>query len=1272
MISLSALACYACFILIWLPPFTSNSMTVRMHVNSSSDTQGQQAEINEHLDCGRRPDYRCPSLAAAMSEARQIVNSSVTRQFQIEFILLAGSHVINYGTQISDIDIGYHLTIRGEDKYETFLTCRRDGISRSHTITVTGFQYFELSNVTVTGCVTFTADEAVFVLSKGVRLCIWHCDFLNNSGVAVRSLDVRVVNVSSTTFSSYGHGSNISAGMRVLYTDDVHETNTTSNDNLIDNTLFVISCKFMFLTYFESDHGRNVVPGGGLGVWLNDSNNKIHFNMMIKNSTFQSNRANTGGGVYLKIRGRSFSIVIRDSHFNNCAAVPSQRRERGEGGGLAVYLSRRSKGKVEVVNTNFELNSAKTGAAVAIFYADEAWNNNITFTGCNFTSNVAAVAGTVILNSLLRSSSNWPKPVRLKNVNFTENTVSPNGFGGGLVLLEVDVMFEGTCIMMRNNGSAITAWHGSWVIIKGSVMFRENLGHDGAALYLQSQSKLRLSDSANVTFMDNVATRYGGALRIDNADVAALLTLSDQHTRNHLCFITPHHFSLNEETIYYLQGFVTFINNRAAEAGGAIYADTIDSCSWSHDTSVNQPTSTAVLTSSNFMYSNNTRFNISTGVANLTAILANGTQPNKITLPSDFAYCGSSNSEFCVSLGISYLLSVNATDSLGQPVSTTVTVSTEERSSMQIVRHQDELENSKPKKKFTTVTDPFSGIASIEVYFLGDPETNGGQVMIESGISTASVVRASFTVFLHSCIPGFTYKSNTCLCDNAAHVSRCDKNGTIQILPGYWVGQILNIDDNTTQAKSKSISVSYWCPVTYCRCLDGLCTFDVRNKSSDSQCAHGRKGILCGQCKTNYSAVYGAIYPDCLPCSDEVTWIIPVLTIVALTIVVLAVLINFNAASKRVRSGVFYFQVVALTLSYIPPQGILSYRWIEYFAWIPNLSIRFNACLLDNMTTLQSTLFQYYIPGCIFVFMALGIMLARKFTRISRIHVLRPFWSMVTLTYVSVAYTTVLILNCVDIGDGLLRWFPDASVKCYEGNHLHAAIAASVIAAFYVVPLPFFLALAAPRIGKLKPICDIYLHDIKPSYWWAEGWYFFRRLLLIVFHCIFTDPNLRHTIIISSLSIFLALHAQLQPYAQPWNNHVETALILNLCLISAFQMYNSAGPVAPAATIVFFLLPYIAFLVYLVYYIIRLTKKRWLKGTHKTTRPSKSRDSVAVADEFDLSNGNSMRTDCKSVSLKSLVSTRDPRLSASLERGTSLDVMYDHHPVLREPLLNNH
>jgi predicted outer membrane repeat protein len=1217
-----------------------------------------QQMTNQTVCCSL--DDPCQSLVSALDQARQIVHNykNTTKQMQVELVLLNGTHVIPYELPVSDISP--NISLVGMDENTTYLTCSPTSNSSQKTnsyITFTSFQEVSLKNLTIIGCKGYgvaVTGGAVFEMNKVVYVSISHCHFCNNSGVAVLLHDVTFVDILCTTFNSSTHVSNVSAGVHAVYSG-------LKNAGMTNSTLSVQSCHFESLTYLpniEKSSDSRITEvfglGAGLNVVLNDSQGNIQLDVAINNSLFVSNTANSGAGIYFRFDvdhlSRAFNIFLDNCHFYKCNAHSLKSvDEAGHGGGLVLLLFGKSRGVMEVVRSQFVSNSATVGAAMAVLYFDETLFSNVTVDTSMFLNNRATSLAAMAFLSFL-STNQWSKEVTLRNVTLENNSVQNEGSGSALATIHMDVRLEGMVKIARNNGTAVITQNKGWIIVMDSVTFDGNTGHNGGALRMIN-SQLVLYNSAHVMFSNNTATNEGGAIWVAVSNLVGVESLFGQHLRNHFCFIRSrfaHRSTSLNITDYSPKGSVTFMNNRAERAGGAVYTDTIDSCSWSRETGSYR--AGAVLNLSNFLYINNSRPSISTAVAHLTAIL-------RYTKSHNFLFCKRSGNVYCVIPGISHKLSVITVDKMQNPVSTTVVVSADKSPhAVQVVNHHDEMTNQCPnqtEKFFSFITDYVSGTGEATVYFCG-PLQGVGEITVQSVAD--NVVTAHIPVKIQECVPGFQYeqKYQACTCVRKAHVYDCTHSGFIQPNPGYWIGQVQKYNESL-------VTTSFWCPPTYCSCPNGSCKFDARG-DLDRQCADGRKGTLCGHCKRNYSATYGAIYPACLPCSDEVLWIMPLLTIIAVSAVAFAVLINFNASSVEVRSVAFYFQVVALTLGTIPPHGILQYRWISDLAWIPTLNIRVDACLLDNMTTLQSTLFLYYVPGCVFVFMAFGIFLARKFARVARVHVLRPFWSIVVLTYICISYTTALILNCVDIGDGELRWFPDATVKCYDGAHRNAAIAAFFIAGLYVVPLPLFLAFAAPRICKMKPICDIFLDAIKPSYRWAEGWYFFRRLLLVVVHCFSVEPFVRHTLITSLLCIFLAIHAQVQPYSGVWGNRLETALILNLCIISAFQMYFSSGPVPVEITAVFFLIPYVAVLLYIIYSIVQ-------KIRHRLEEQNSPRVH-ALGDDIAKGIANHQNAEeLELVTASNSMSEKKPRLSPSFQGNESIDVMDDSKPFLREPLL---
>ncbi|XP_062506909.1 uncharacterized protein LOC134183404 [Corticium candelabrum] len=445
------------------------------------------------------------------------------------------------------------------------------------------------------------------------------------------------------------------------------------------------------------------------------------------------------------------------------------------------------------------------------------------------------------------------------------------------------------------------------------------------------------------------------------------------------------------------------------------------------------------------------------------------------------------------------------------------------------------------------------------------------------------------------------------------------------------------------------------CPVGYCSCHSDSCWFDPRVRP-DTQCTKGRDGTLCGKCAENYSATFGSLYSKCEPnCKNEYKWELPLLGLVSAFVVVAAVFVDLDVASGVLRSFVFYFQMVGFTLNAVAPGGILSQKWVAYFAGIANLNIREGICMWENMTPLHSTVLQYFMPTCIFVCMAIFVILARKFPLMARIPVLRAFWSLLTLTYVSISYTTFILLQCVPLEDGDdYYWYGDATVRCFNGQHTKFAITAIIIAIFYVIPFPFFVAFGLPWITKLKPVSDISLQAFKGQYWWGEGWNFGRRLLLIVIHCFSGEPHLHQTLMIIFISAFLSFHGQLQPYFCIRDNIVETCLLFNLVVVNALQMHTFRTPVPSYITETLFLVPYVAACFWFLFYAWQRYGKKGGNEERKSKTPH--------------GNKSSHNTDSGSLEMQPLNMTNGGKSNRSI----SLDkdqIMDESNDALREPLL---
>ncbi|XP_062507184.1 uncharacterized protein LOC134183614 [Corticium candelabrum] len=1160
-------------------------------------------------------------------------------------------HFVEYGTLmgVAKFQGKLNVTLMSKDRDRTNITCI--GKSARAALVFDGLDSIVITNLTFTGCYAQENGLPTFSVVSVInsrKLIVNSCRFFENEGTGIGIQNVYdSVKLSHCKFI----GSNVSTSAGVQISLDHH----------LPSTSYAVVITIEFCHFLNLNDKRiiqtDICFGNGTGICLlgNLTTYRYPVNISIFSSVFDNNIAANGAGVYINVDSSpdDFHVLIDKCVFSNCRTQSNVYVEhqghipkQGFGGAIVLLMYGESKGTIAINNSLLDSNYANVGAAIAVFFLENSTKIHVTVASSNFTNNLAKLGGALSLTSIMKTGQ-WPVTTLLRDASFVGNKVLKGGKGSALVTLQADVSLTGVTKVKSNNGSAFLIIGHTWVIVSDSVTFSDNHGLQGGAMYLNKRSAIRFHKGATLTFENNTAYS-GGALFVHNMGVSREWLLLGTTARNYYCFITP--FSIDSQDNFFpskqkhLKATIKFVNNKAdvVGRGGAIYAYSLDVCAWQEGSGLNF---THALRSSSFLYVNNWPNDMRSQMVAINATLEADTMDHKTKhhlLNSD-TRCSDNRNVYCITPGISYILKARGQDSLGYDVSGAVIVRTN-TTNINISRYHHLLTHPEGQTQEFQFT---AGIGWASLHVTGSPNTTA-EILVRPQMSSFQQV---FIVRLINCFAGFRYdsKSRTCKCDIGKgkhnHIRECRYYGEVRVQAGFWIGHI------TTDGPL----VSYSCPVGYCSCHSDSCWFDPRVRP-DRQCTKGRDGTLCGKCAENYSATFGSLYSKCEPnCKNEYKWELPLLGLVSAFVVVAAVLFNLNVAAGVFRSFVFYFQMVGFTLNAVAPGGILSQKWVAYFAGIANLNIREGICMWENMTPLHSTVLQYFMPTCIFVCMAIFVILARKFPRMARIPVLRAFWSLLTLTYVSISYTTFILLQCVPLEDGDdYYWYGDATVRCFTGQHTKFAITAIIIAIFYVIPFPFFVAFGLPWITKLKPVSDISLQAFKGQYWWGEGWNFGRRLLLIVIHCFSGEPHLHQTLMIIFISAFLAFHGQLQPYFRIRDNIVETCLLFNLVVVNALQMHTFRTPVPSYITETLFLVPYAAACFWFLFYAWQRYGKKGGNEERKSKTPHGKK--------------SSHNTDSGSQEMQPLNMTNGGKSNPSI----SLDkdqIMDESNDALREPLL---
>ena len=128
-----------------------------------------------------------------------------------------------------------------------------------------------------------------------------------------------------------------------------------------------------------------------------------------------------------------------------------------------------------------------------------------------------------------------------------------------------NVTIMGNSDFQDNFGPVITAYNSN-LNLKGKILFQDNAGSNGAAISLLQSSYLIVHEHLNVTFINNEALLYGGAIYSNGEDVPG----------NQECAIQIYS---NKTSSNELDIKMTFIGNKAKLTGNSILANPLYNCS---------------------------------------------------------------------------------------------------------------------------------------------------------------------------------------------------------------------------------------------------------------------------------------------------------------------------------------------------------------------------------------------------------------------------------------------------------------------------------------------------------------------------------------------------------------------------------------------------------------------------------------------------------------------------------------------------------------------
>ena len=1209
-----------------------------------------KAAYTIHIDPKKGNDSStCLTSGTSCATLHYGVNG-INNSSNVVIVLVNGIHSVNDTIYISDVR---NVTLDATQAGGAVLHCDSSNtglkLVRIIDLSISGVQIencgaFANSTTRVNETSMAIFRAGVYILNS-TNVTIESSSFVDNRGVGLVLYDVNgYVSIKNSNFTNnfvpkdeqikYNGG----GGLYIEHTYCTpglvacdYRSNSYNNDsvymilrcNFVNNSATtppeLSSSEFVYQLGTESKHFGS---GGGLQIILKGISNGNMFK--ISSCTFENNSAEFGGGVNVNI----FQDFIRDEFcFESCNMINNFASHGG--GGIAVGLLFYETHSifyslVSFTYTNFTQNVASSGAG-GYFFSSRVKSSEIDatrflFSDCKWYRNSGTIGAAVILapDAFVTLTDGYLPVPKFTNCLFEDNKIIPNYKGNNILQPAVGILFSSTftvnfsssILFVGNNGTAISITAGSINILRDAeVEFRNNTGVHGGALALLEFASLRLFSGSYVSFVNNYASEFGGAIYASAQDELDFLF-------SRSCFI---HYENVTVPAKRWNVSITFENNFAGPLSN-VEDEPLSPVPGSGDNEYVWGSSIFAVTIQPCIRASNTQI---TGDRFL-----NNTFPRE---PDDpFTFSESCSSTLCgiATAPASLEISPEQLDEDG-----VLRLSPGENRNLSLTA-RDDLNNTVSAVVTASVLPPdVATVDSASIY------------ITDSMVQINGKLHSTFTLTLHTtgrrqistsvkalfidCPPGFVYEEQKqkCVCSAATQtqqylgITRCDiENFNSLLSKRYWAGCDSTTDTLLTAA----------CPAGYCRYDDDTSNpFYILPQTcqelDDYLCGpRNRNGRLCGECADNYTVFFHSEQYNCKECKyGYLGWLLYILSeLLPVTLVFLiVVLLNVHITAGLWNSIILYAQIIdfvgtrSLQSSELPRglsaltsfyQLIYGSFNLDFFKFEDSLSF----CLWDGATVMDVLVFRY-LTAAYALLLLLILLLSFKSpcwnkcqgiwergqAAIGRSHhkdlVIHGISAFLVLSYAFCVKVSFQLLSAVQLhGQGHT---PVKRVVLLSGNIEffavdHIPYALPAIFVLVLTTLPPVILITYPnglqafsncrgekrmeklddicnkpacsviqktfRISRFKPLFDSFQGCFKDRYRFFAGMFFLYRFLVSLISAVTTDVLTFH-VTLEILSVFmLAFHAFAQPYQRPLYNYLDTFMFANLAVINALYLYN--------------------------------------------------------------------------------------------------------------------
>ena len=440
-----------------------------------------------------------------------------------------------------------------------------------------------------------------------------------------------------------------------------------------------------------------------------------------------------------------------------------------------------------------------------------------------------------------------------------------------------------------------------------------------------------------------------------------------------------------------------------------------------------------------------------------------------------------------------------------------------------------------------------------------------------------------FSYFIvNECPIGFSMSSSQGSCTCSQSVSRenvtCDINSLNITHNGLlWIGTY----DTSTPFNANATNPNQCIINEDCLlyCSPNPVTFKLND--TDTQCVDNRGQRMCGSCRDEYSLLMGS--NKCGHCHNNymmIAWI-ALFAVMGVLLVVLLIALNLTVSVGTLNGLLFYANIVKLYEPVFSRKGALPVL-SQVISWI-NLDFGFEICFYNGMDSYAKQWLQFAFPLYLWIIIIIIIQLCRRYGKISRLmgsHAVPVLSTLFLLSYTKLVRTIVIVLHkrevTLDCTNESVRsvslWYEDPNVEYAKGKHAGLFGFALLVSVFFVIPYTLFLLLNRfyekylsnfkvfrKFWSHFKPIIDSYSGPMKDEYRFWPGLLLVARIpILLSVTLVDSFIQSQHfllSILLTVLAIVLSLgYCFGGVYKKRMNNVLEVWFLFNLCIMASLSI----------------------------------------------------------------------------------------------------------------------